>query len=545
MDTIFIQVASYRDQEMYPTIKDCIEKATYPERLRFGVCWQHAPEDDWDSLHEYLTDPRFTVQDVHWTESKGLGWARHRTQLMWKGETYTLQIDSHHRFIQGWDEELITMYKQTLENGSTKSIIGSYAAPYTPGEPLVNPGPYKMVGTAFSNYGTILFYPQPITDYQNWNKPIPARFVSGHFFFTIGEHCREYKYDPEIYFAGDEISLSIRSYTMGYDLYHPHKVVLWHEYIRSKSKKHWDDFDATSKNKGKVKDAWHELDLVSKKRLRQMLQEEDNDMDLGEYTLGSVRTHADFERYAGISFRHRKLHPATLRGDVPPVNLSPEEWLTGHQVYQLQLTLPPYPQGTDYIHISVEDKEGKILFETKLPQVNQPIYQVDFSCDSIPYKWTFWPHFPNEVWGEKKEIVLGKTKDAKQRENYNKNAAKAIVDQANQQEIREREQREQAQRLHMERAKKEQEQREKDQWVQSQLALHEQKMQAQAQQAVQQQEAQPQQTQQTVCTTCPSAAKAQVQQKVQPVEHYTPQFSSAPLPKRVILSTTNPFGKIK
>ena len=78
--------------------------------------------------------------------------------------------------------------------------------------------------------------------------------------------------------------------------------------------------------------------------------------------------------------------------------------------------------------------------------------------------------------------------------------------------------------------------------MQAQAQQAVQRKEAQAQQTIQQQEAQ--QTQQTVCTTCPSA-KAQVQQKVQPVEHYTPQFSSAPLPKRVILSTTNPFGKIK
>ena len=40
MDTIFVQIASYRDPQLLPTLRDCIAKATRPDLLRFGVCWQ-------------------------------------------------------------------------------------------------------------------------------------------------------------------------------------------------------------------------------------------------------------------------------------------------------------------------------------------------------------------------------------------------------------------------------------------------------------------------------------------------------------------------
>ncbi len=313
MDTIFIQIASYRDPELLPTIRDCIKKATYPDRLRFGICWQHATEDAWDDLSEFKTDTRFRIMDVSWEESKGLGWARQRTQQLYEGETYTMQLDSHHRFIDAWDTELITMMGQT---GSPKPILTTYGAPYTPGEPLVDPGAFMMLGKSFSGYGTILFYPHAIPNVASLTKPIPARFVSGHFFFTIGQHCIDYKYDPEIYFAGDEISLSIRSFTLGYDLYHPHKTIVWHEYTRQGRKKHWDDFN--SKESGKP--VWYDLDDYSKRKLRHMLQEEDNKMDIGEYGLGTVRSHADYEKYAGISFKARRLHPHTTAGIPPPVN---------------------------------------------------------------------------------------------------------------------------------------------------------------------------------------------------------------------------------
>lgn len=403
MDTIFIQIASYRDPELVPTISDSLQKAKYPDRLRYGICWQHANEDVWDNLDAYKPDSRFTIMDVHWKDSKGLGWARHRTQKMWKGETYTLQIDSHHRFIQDWDEELITMFHQT---GVKKPIITSYAAPYTPGQPLSDTTPYKIVGTTFSSYGTILFYPHAIPNASALTKPIPGRFVSGHFYFTLGQHCQEYKYDPEIYFAGDEISLSIRSFTLGYDIFYPHKVVLWHEYIRAKSKKHWDDFDSNSKRSGKTEDAWHELDEKSKSRLRQMLREEDNNLDLGVYTLGSVRTHSDYERYAGISFKHRKLHPDTMAGINPPLNQTPEQWLQGVQTYTLPLRLPP-SQGTfEYIYIGIESKEGKELHKEQV-KTYQPILTVTFTTNEIPYKWIYWPSR-----GTKTEIILGETSES-------------------------------------------------------------------------------------------------------------------------------------
>jgi len=393
--SIFIQIASYRDPELLPTIRDCIYKANNPSRLSFGICWQHATEDVWDCLDEYKNDSRFRIMDVKWNESKGLGWARSHTQKLWNGEDYTLQIDSHHRFIQNWDEELITMIKQTNSN---KPIITTYAIPYTPGEALQYNTPYKMVGKKFSPYGTILFYPQPIEHIEQYTKPIPARFVSGHFYFTLGIHCKEYKYDPDIYFAGDEISLSIRSYTLGYDIYHPHKIIMWHEYTRSGRKKHWDDFNSTTKQNGTVKDLWHELDDYSKRKLRHLLQEENNNIDLGEYGLGNVRSHSDYEKYAGICFKERKLHPDTITGFNPPVNKSYEDW-ERYQLYNYELQLPLYEKKFTYIYISIEDINNKVLYYREIHDY-VPILSVSFETNLIPHHWVFLP-FNETGWDER------------------------------------------------------------------------------------------------------------------------------------------------
>jgi hypothetical protein len=380
---IFVQIASYRD----------------PENLTFGICWQR---DENESMEEFANDPRFKILDYHWSKSKGLCWARSEIQKLWNGEEYTLQLDSHHRFLQDWDVELIEMMKLT---GSEKPIITSYAGMYRPSNnQLLNVEPYKMVASNFTPGGTILFRPNGIPNWQDLDKPIPARFVSGHFFFTIGKHCEEYKYDPNIYFAGDEISLSIRSFTLGYDLFHPHKTIIWHEYTREGRTKHWTDFNTDNLVSGVVEKPWWEMDNDSKRRLRHMLQEEDNNIDLGIYGLGEVRTHHDYELYAGISFKERMLHPDTIKGINPPINDETEWYLKQKQVFDLELDIP-HTENFKFIYIGVEDDKGEVIYRQDLTSYQEKLNLRIESYDK-PHKWVYWVNDINGEWVNRQDILL-------------------------------------------------------------------------------------------------------------------------------------------
>jgi hypothetical protein len=396
---IFVQIASYRDPELLPTIRDCISKAKRPEMLTFGICWQR---DETETMGEFAEDPRFRILDYPWSKSKGLCWARGEIQKLWADEEYTLQLDSHHRFLQDWDEELIEMMKST---GSEKPIITTYAGMYRPSDnTLLNVEPYKMVASNFTPSGTILFRPHSIPDWQNLTKPIPARFVSGHFFFTYGIHCEEYKYDPNIYFAGDEISLSIRSYTLGYDLYHPHKTVVWHEYTREGRTKHWTDFNSENKNNGTVEKVWWDMDNDSKRRLRHMLQEEDNNIDLEIYGLGSVRTHRDYELYAGIDFKNRRLHPDTLKGIEPPINDDSEWYKLVEKEFNLTYKVPE-TNNFKFIYIGVEDVKGNVLYREDLKEYKEEI-KISFKSFDDPYKIICWPVDLDGNWINRKDTIL-------------------------------------------------------------------------------------------------------------------------------------------
>ena len=256
---IFVQIASYRDPQLEPTIKSMLENADKPENLVFSICRQYHPEDGFDKLDEYRKDKRFKIIDVIYTESKGACWARNLLQQQYKGEGYTLQIDSHHRFSPHWDTELIKMIKDLQKDGYPKPLLTGYIPSFDPDN---DPGsrvqePWRMVFDRFIPEGAVFFLPETIPNWQSLTRPVTARFYSAHFCFTLGEFSEEVQHDPLFYFHGEEISIAARAYTHGYDLFHPHKPIVWHEYTRKGRTKQWDDDSA-----------WGEKNNVAHKRNR-------------------------------------------------------------------------------------------------------------------------------------------------------------------------------------------------------------------------------------------------------------------------------------
>jgi len=65
---IFVQIASYRDPQLIPTIKSMLENAKKPKNLRIGIARQFHPEDGFDDLTEYENDDRFRILNIDHTE---------------------------------------------------------------------------------------------------------------------------------------------------------------------------------------------------------------------------------------------------------------------------------------------------------------------------------------------------------------------------------------------------------------------------------------------------------------------------------------------
>ena len=185
---------------------------------------------------------------------------------LWEGERWFLQLDSHHRFVQGWDVKLL---KQAAATGSRKPILTAYATgPYVPDDPgSFTEEPMQMEFDRFTEDGLVLFRPGAIPDWRTKTDPRRSRFVSAHFLFAPGNFVSDVPYDPSLYFIGEEITLTVRAFTHGYDLYHPGEVILWHEYTRNYRSKHWDDHTA---DRGAAVD-WAERDVPSRERPAMLL----------------------------------------------------------------------------------------------------------------------------------------------------------------------------------------------------------------------------------------------------------------------------------
>jgi hypothetical protein len=294
LKTIFIQIAAYRDPELQATITDCLTKAKDQKNLKFCIAWQHCKEEKWDKLDQFVKDERFIILDIPFEESKGVCWARNKIQQFYNNETYSLQIDSHTRFVQDWDIELINMHELLLSKGHQKPVISTYAPFYNPREePRLFP-PTAMVFERFTKGGAVLFTQLYIYD-RKITAPIPAKFYSAHFCFAAGAFCKEVPHDPDYYFHGEEISIAARAYTHGYDFFHPNKTILYHQYFRNGVSRHWqDNLD------------WLELEKKSLFRNRVLLGMEDGEIDFGVFGLGGIRSLEDYENYTGLNFKVRK-----------------------------------------------------------------------------------------------------------------------------------------------------------------------------------------------------------------------------------------------
>ena len=319
---IFVSIASYRDPQLVPTIADCLAKANDPEGLRFGICWQR---DAADPLLPYLDDPRFRILDVDWRESRGACWARAEIQKLWQDEDWYLQVDSHCRFAQGWDEQML---RSVMQTGSAKPILSTYATGFTPSN---NPGeneqlrndPQQIAIQAFTTDGLPQLKPAPVVSLGWESRPTRGRFLCGGFLFTIADFIEEVPYDPELYFMGEESAMTVRAFTHGYDIFHPARTIVWHDYVRADARRHWGDHTDTAA----VRRPWSEIDTPSRKKVQRLLRGE----HVGSHGLGAVRTLAEYEAYAGVSFQKCRSQTYTTQAKEPPNPPLPPDWVD--QIY--------------------------------------------------------------------------------------------------------------------------------------------------------------------------------------------------------------------
>ena len=403
--TIFISIAAYREFDLVTTLRDCFAQAEDGSRLRVCICWQHAPGD---SLDGFESDSRVTVIDVPHTESRGVCWARHLIQQHYAGETYALQLDGHHRFAPQWDRRMIDMLEQLRQEGVPKPILTGYVPGFDPHNDQARTRAVWSLGIDRFEPAGVVFM-RPFVPSPPPTRPVPCRFWSAHFSFTLGSFNRDVVIDPHGYFHAEEIVTCVRAWTHGYDLFTPHETLLWHEYFRRGRVCHWDDHSDWGIRHGKAVDRYRRQFGVDGTAL----------MDCAPYGFGTVRSFRDYERFAGVEFETRGVLRSTLDNAEPPdpLQAAPEtEWrehlLTSHCV---DIVIDRARLEFDDLHmwsVFANAEDGRELFrEDYLHDRFSPIlssqsghqigFFISFFSRRQPHTWTVWPHSLQRGWLER------------------------------------------------------------------------------------------------------------------------------------------------
>ena len=249
--TIFVSVASYRDPEAPFTLESLFEQAEHPERVHIGVCFQCDDAEDGDCYDLSRLQPGWArnvrVLRMPWQRARGPVWARYLIQQqLFHDEDYFLQIDSHTRVSRHWDSELIRMLGRCA---SPMPVLTTYPLPYDGVGAAARPSTESRLTVlctraaadgAFGGDGMLRFRARLLRDAPS--TPTPTPFWAAGFHFSAGAVVRAVPYDPHLpfLFFGEELSMAVRMWTRGYDLFAPDQHVVFHYWARSYRTTFWE-----------------------------------------------------------------------------------------------------------------------------------------------------------------------------------------------------------------------------------------------------------------------------------------------------------------
>jgi hypothetical protein len=218
----------------------------------------------------------------------------------------------------------------------------------------------------------------------------------------------EVPHDPDYYFHGEEISIAVRAYTNGYDLFHPHKVIAWHEYTRRGRPKQWDDV----KTWGKRNENCH-----SKNRQLFGMDGLEPAKGFGVYGFGKERSLSDYEAYSGLCFKRRAVQQHTIDNKFAPnpkIDDPIEYEKSFLNIFKHCIDIG-YDQVTekdyDFWVVAFHDENDETMYRRDSEEGEIQAYFEDpdkyckvwreFQTAKKPHYWVVWPHSKSKGWCER------------------------------------------------------------------------------------------------------------------------------------------------
>ncbi len=319
-DAIFVSIASYRDDVCPITLDSIFSGAINKDNIYVGICQQNS-KGDVDCLSKgYEKHPNVRIIRIPNYEAKGPTYARYLCSTLWDGEEYFLQVDSHTKFVKGWDEICINMIKDIKTKGlSQKPVLSHYPrelTTYDNYENTLKTSVPRICKSFFNIRGMVSFMGAEEIDTKG--EPYSTPYIAGGMFFCESSFLNELPFDPDLpfLFVGEEILHSIRFYTHGWDVFTPTENVVFHEYTRASKPKIWTDNPYYS-----------DIPAFNKVKMYLKMIRDDKGVpdylkfNMGKYGLGSVRSLEDFYKFAGIDLKNKRVYKNFCRQN----NIATEE----------------------------------------------------------------------------------------------------------------------------------------------------------------------------------------------------------------------------
>ena len=283
-DSIFISIASYRDSECLETVKEIYQKAKYPEKVFIGICQQNKTGHSEESCE--LTDgpwkKNLRILTLEHSEARGPTYARALLTSLWQGETFFFQIDSHTKFIDQWDEKIVSLWHSMKD---PKVVFCHYPKSY---DDKTDSIPANCKGQFQSHNGIFIMLAASLPPFP---KPIKTYWGGANFLFGSAQMIRDVPFDPslDMLFHGEEQLYSQRLFTHGYDIYAPNVNIAFHWYGREDKPKFWDDVEDRSE--------YQKMQNEAEAKVLKIIK---GDLPNYPYGLGNVRTIQEFWQKVGV-----------------------------------------------------------------------------------------------------------------------------------------------------------------------------------------------------------------------------------------------------
>ncbi|RLN84070.1 hypothetical protein BBJ28_00008347 [Nothophytophthora sp. Chile5] len=342
---IFIGSSVFRDgYRCGKTLFTALTRATYPERLHFGVLEQLVAGDptcldeyckmaqaEWPDLGACRYRDHIRVDTRSAADSRGCTTARHLQQKLIQNEEFCLQVDGHSIFTNGWDENLLAEWTRIDNEMAVVSVyphdIHDFVKengdnnnpdwlPHLCTTVRGSNGLTRLVGASIKSGATF---------------PQLTALWGGGLSFSKCHAERNVPVDPHTpwLWDGEEFLRSADYWTHGYDLYSPSELgnVLYHNYS-SKPASFWES---------PVDEVQKAIDMEmshNRFRLRTGMPFKGNvdTFELDKYSFGTARSFQEYLKFANVSLEG-DMNATNSCGQlhwVPYTNATVVEEIVGH-----------------------------------------------------------------------------------------------------------------------------------------------------------------------------------------------------------------------